>query len=116
MVKQLLIDTLQPLGYDVILEGSLSPREYPDSFITFWNFNSSNTSFDNDDAVTEYGFNIRFYSKSPNTVERAKKLILKALKEAGFIPHGRGNDFTFNDETLHLGWSVDVYFLEVNDE
>lgn len=115
-VKELLINTLQPLGYNVILEGSLSPREYPDSFITFWNFTSSNTSFDNDDMVTEYGFNVRFYSTSPVVVEENKRLILKALKKAGFIPDGCGNDFTFSQETLHLGWSVDVYFMEENNE
>lgn len=115
-VKERLIETLQPLGYDVILEGSLSPKDYPDSFITFWNFTSSNTSFDNEDMVTEYGFNIRFYSKSPIVVEENKRLILITLKKAGFIPDGRGNDFSFNQETLHLGWSIDVYFMEENDE
>ena len=113
-MKQYLIDALTPLGFPVLLEGSLSPKSYPDSFITFWNFYSSNTSFDNDDMMTEYGFNIRFYSVSPNEVEKAKKLILKALKDAGFIPDGKGNDFTFNSETQHLGWSVDVYILEEN--
>lgn len=115
-MKQYLIDTLTPLGYPVLLEGSIAPKEYPESFITFWNFYSSNTSFDNDDMATEYGFNIRFYSTSPSVVEETKKLILKTLKNAGFIPDGRGNDFTFNSETQHLGWSVDVYFTEVHYE
>lgn len=114
-MKQKLIDTLTPLGYPVILEGSLSPKEYPDSFITFWNFMTSNRSFDDDDVMTEYGFNVRFYSTSPSLVETTKILILKTLKSAGFIPDGCGNDFTFNSETLHLGWSVDVYILEGND-
>lgn len=114
-MKQYLIDTLTPLGFPVILEGSLSPKDYPESFITFWNFTSSNTSFDNDDLVTEYGFNIRFYSTSPSLVETNKKIILKTLKSAGFIPDGCGNDFTFSQETSHLGWSVDVYILEEND-
>lgn len=114
-MKQKLIDTLTPLGYPVILEGSLSPKEYPDSFITFWNFMTSNRSYSNEDEITEYGFNVRFYSTSPTLVEDNKKLILKALKKAGFIPDGCGNDFTFSSETSHLGWSVDVYILEENE-
>lgn len=113
-MKQFLIDTLTALGYPVILEGSIAPKNYPDTFITFWNFMSANRSFDDEDKLTEYGFNVRLYSKSPNLVEKTKKLILKTLKSAGFIPDGCGNDFTFNSETSHLGWSVDVYILEDN--
>ena len=115
-MKQYLIDTLTPLGYSVLLEDTLAPKEYPDAFIAFWNFDSSNRSFSNVDEVTEWGFNIRFYSKSPNEVEIARKNILKALKGAGFIPDGCGNDFTFNADTLHLGWSVDAYILEENKD
>lgn len=114
-MKQKLIDVLSQFGFPVILEGSLSPEGYPETFITFWNFDSSNRCFDGEDEVTEYGFNVRLYSKSPATVEKNKKLILRTLKDEGFIPDGRGNDFTFNSQTLHLGWSVDVYYLEVAD-
>lgn len=114
-MKELLIETLKKLGFPVLLESTLSPKDYPDTFITFWQFDSSNSSYDNDDMVTEWGFNVRLYSKSPTLVEENKKLILKTLKEAKFIPDGKGFDFTYEAETQHLGWSVDVYFLEVNN-
>lgn len=114
-MKEYLIETLSALGYPVILEGSLAPKSYPESFISFWNFSSYNRSFDDEDKLTEYGYNVRFYSTSPAVVEKAKKDILKTLKSAGFIPDGCGNDFTFNSETAHLGWSVDVYILEDNE-
>lgn len=114
-MKQYLIDTLTPLGYPVVLESSIAPKNYPDSFITFWNFDSSNTSYDDEDRYTEYAYNVRFYSVDPALVEKAKKDIMKALKGAGFIPDGCGNDFTFNSQTCHLGWSVDVYILEDNE-
>ena len=115
-MKQKLIDVLKSFGYPVVLERSLAPNEYPDTFITFWNFDSSNLSYDNEDDITEYGYNVRLYSRDPNLVESTKKQILSALKKSGFIPDGCGNDFTFNSETLHLGWSVDVYILEENED
>lgn len=114
-MKEDLIRTLEPLGFPVILEGTLAPKSYPETFITFWQFNSSNSSFDNDDAVTEWGFNIKLFSTSPTVVEENKKLVLKTLKQSGYIPDGKGFDFAFDSETRHLGWSVDVYFLEVNE-
>lgn len=112
-MKEKLIETLSPLNFPVFLEGSLSPEKYPDEFITIWEFMSANRSYSNEDIVTEYGYNVRFYSRSPESVEKNRKLILKTLKDANFIPDGCGNDFVFSDETEHLGWSVDVYILEV---
>lgn len=114
-MKEFLITTLEPLGFPVFQEGTLAPKDYPETFITFWQFDSSNLSYSNDDMVTEWGFNIRLFSKSPRVVEDNKKLILKTLKEAKFIPDGKGFDFSYSVETQHLGWSVDVYFLEVNN-
>ena len=114
-MKEKLIGTLGAFGYPVILEGTLSPKDYPPTFFTFWNFTSSNRSFDDFDAVTEWGYNVRFYSTSPTLVEKSKRDILKALKNAGFIPDGCGSDFVYNTETSHLGWSVDVYILEENN-
>lgn len=116
-MKEYLIETLNAFGYPVVLERSLAPKDYPDTFITFWNFSSSNLVFDNTSTTwTNWGFNIRLYSKSPVVVENTKKLILKALKNAGFIPDGCGNDFTYSPETSHLGWSVDVYYTEENND
>ena len=80
-MKQRLIDTLTPLGYQVVLESTLAPDEYPDSFITFWNFRTSNMCFDNLSTYwTEWGFNIRFYSIDAEEVSKAKINILKAEK------------------------------------
>lgn len=114
-MKEKLINVLSVFGFSVRLEGSLSDKEYPETFITFWNFTSNNNSYSNDDLVTTWGYNVRLYSKNPVTVEDTKKLILKELKRNGFIPNGKGNDFVYSSETHHIGWSVDVYYLEVNN-
>lgn len=113
-MKELLIKTLSQFGFPVRLEGSLSDKEYPETFITFWNFTSTNDSYSNDDYVTTWGYNVRLYSKIPSVVEEVKINILKELKKAGFTPNGKGNDFVYSSETHHVGWSVDVYYLEGN--
>lgn len=113
-MKELLISTLAVFGFPVKLEGSLSPEEYPDTFFTFWNFTSNNGSYSNDDMVTTWGYNVRLYSTDPAKVETMKLDIIAGLKAAGFIPNGKGNDFVYSSETHHVGWSVDVYYMEVN--
>lgn len=114
-MKKRLIEILSQFGFSVRLEGSLSDNEYPETFITFWNFTSNNDSYSNEDLYTTWGYNVRLYSKNPSLVEEVKINILKELKKAGFTPNGKGNDFVYSSETHHVGWSVDVYCTEVND-
>ena len=113
-MKELLISILEKTGLEVFLEGSISPETYPDEFITVWQFDSSNRSYSNSDVVTEWAYNVRLFSKSPTRMEELKKLILSYLKENNFIPDGKGYDFSYDVNTHHMGWSVDVYILEVN--
>lgn len=113
-MKELLISILEKTDLEVFLEGSISPETYPDEFITVWQFDSSNRSYSNSDVVTEWAYNVRLFSKSPTRMEELKKLILSYLKENKFIPDGKGYDFSYDINTHHMGWSVDVYILEVN--
>lgn len=114
MIKETLIALLDSTGYEAYLEGSIAPENFPDNFFTVWQFSSTNESYSNNEALTRWGFNVRFYSLSPATVEQVKDKVLRLLKEANFIPDGKGNDFVFSSEVQHTGWSVDVYFIEVN--
>lgn len=115
-MKQKLIDALIPLGFPVLLKGTIAPKDYPDDIILFWNFSSENTSFENGDYVTNWGFEIRYLSNNPLNVENNKKLILKTLKDAGFIADGKGYDIATDTSTPTVtGWGCDFYFLEVNN-
>lgn len=111
--KENLITILETFGYPVILQGSMQPDEdYPDDFITFQTFDSDTPlSFDNDDAVTTWTFNVNYFSNNPANVAENPPLIRTALKTAGFIPHGRGYDL-ISDDPNFTGWAMEFDFLE----
>lgn len=96
------------------LNGTLSPSEYPDEYCTFFQFSSRNESYSNGIAVIRHGFNIRAYARTPERLEEITESILSTLRGLGFIADGNGYDLT-SDETGRLGWTVDTYFLEVNN-
>lgn len=69
-MKNLLIETLEPLGFPIKLQGSLGQDEqYPDSFFTFWNNDSYDEEFyDNKEHETVWDFDLNFYSNNPALV------------------------------------------------
>lgn len=112
-VKQMFLTAVEPLGYPVFLQGSLSDDEpYPDSFFTFWNNESfEKKSYDNRETFIEWDFDLNFYSNDPVLVN-GKLLDAKiALKRAGFIVGGAGYDI-LSDEPTHTGRGTQVIYLE----
>ena len=61
-VKQAFISALEPLGYPIYLQGSISQNTpYPPSFFTFWNSESfERKSYDNRETFIEWDFNLNF--------------------------------------------------------
>ena len=112
-MKELLIQTLDILGYPVMLQGTLSDdAPYPDSFITFLTVDSFGTSaFDNETASTAWRYQVTFYSVDPALLATEAARIRATLKAAGFIPQGKGRDLP-SDEPTHTGWTQDFYYLE----
>lgn len=116
-VKALLTNMLDSLGYPVFLQGSILPeQEYPDSFITFFTLSSDDKEhFDNEVSAWSWLFQVAFYSADPELVESVPATIRKTLKNAGFIPQGKGIDI-LSDEPTHTGWVQEFYFIERNDK
>lgn len=112
-MKQKLIDELEKFGYPVFLQGSLNEDEaYPDSFITFWvDDTTDNSHHDNDTTSYAWDFSVIFYSSDPALVNSKPEEIRKALKQAGFIPQGKGRDIP-SDEPSHTGWAQDYFYIE----
>lgn len=112
-MKTLLIQTLETLGYPVILQGTIAETEpYPDDFITFWTADTSEAhAFDNDTALTSWLFYVNFYSTNPANVATESTRIRTTLKNAGFIPQGKGRDLP-SDVQTHTGWTCEFYKLE----
>lgn len=112
-MKNLLISELEKFGYPVFLQGSLNDDEaYPETFITFFTDYTVYVSYyDNDVYSVEWNISVIIYSSIPQIVNEKPIEIIKALKKAGFIPQGKGQD-VFSDEQTHTGWAMDFKYLE----
>lgn len=115
-MKSKLINLLETLGYPVFLQGSLNSEEdYPDSFFTFWNFDTPEEAFyDNEANQALWGFWIYFYSVEPELVEIMPERARKLLKENGFILQGKAHDISV-DKPTHTGAFITVYVKELYD-
>ena len=116
-MKQNLIDILKSRGFPVYLQGSLNvDAKYPDSFFTFWNFETPEGAFyDNQANLSFWGFWIYFYSSDPILVETEIDAIIKLLKSNGYVVTGKGEDADSGRDT-HTGRMITVYKQEVYNE
>lgn len=112
-MKQLLIDTLESI-YPTFKQGTLNDQEaYPDNFITYWvDYTDDGVHLDNEVRSIEWSFSVIFYSTSQALVDTVPAQIRADLKNAGFIPQGRGNDIA-SDRPSHKGWAMDFIGVEI---
>ena len=116
-MKQLLIDTLKQIGFvegkTLFLQGTLNPdKAYPKTFVTFWTNTDDNAHFDNEAYSVDWSFSVVLYSNSAAIVNTKPNEIRAALKAAGFIPQGKGQDIP-SDEKTHTGWQMDFVYTEI---
>lgn len=116
-MKDLLITTLEPLGYPIRLQGSLGENEsYPESFFTFWNNDTPDGShYDNEAMDYVWDFDLNFYSNDPELVNTVLLEGIKKLKEVGFVTRGKGHDVA-SDEPTHTGRGINVLIIEMKEE
>ena len=116
-MKQKLIDALVGCGFvegqTLFLHGTMNPAEaYPESFVTFWTDDAPDgVHFDNSTGSYDWAFSVIFYSSSPAQTNTRPHEIRAALKAAGFIPQGKGQDAP-SDEPTHTGWAMDFVITE----
>ena len=112
-MKQELISILATLGYPIFLQGTLQSTEaYPESCFTFWNFDTPEAAFyDNDAGRAVWGFWIYFYSSNPLLVETEPEKARKLLKQNGYILDGKAQDISV-DKPTHTGAFFTVYKFE----
>ena len=112
-MEDLLITTLEALGYPVKLQGSLLPHEsYPDHFFTFWNDSADGISYySNDEHAIVWTYSLNFYSIDPLLVNTKLLEAKRLLKDAGFIVTGAGYDVV-SDEVTHTGRGITVTYRQ----
>ena len=113
-MKEQLISILEefcPNG--VFLQGTLNDdEEYPQKFITFFTADSEYDSFyDDDPNRINWSVSVIFYSSNPAEVQTVPPQIIRALKNAGFIPQTAGID-VISDVQTHTGWAMDFIYPE----
>lgn len=112
-VKQLLIDTISSFNYPIFLQGTLSnDTAYPDSFFTFFNNNSNDSMFyDNQETQTIWDFDLNFYSNDPELVNSVLLEAKSLLKAQDFIVNGAGYD-VLSDEVTHTGRGINIIYIQ----
>jgi len=112
-MEDLLIELLESFGYDVSLQGSVADEEeYPESFFTWWNNDSSDGShYDNESQSEIFDYDVNFYSMDPALPYSMLKKAKELLKKNGFIVSGSGHSVA-SDEPTHTGRGMNVLYRE----
>lgn len=112
-MEDLLISTLEALGYPVRLQGSLLPDDsYPDSFFTFWNDSTDGTSFySNVEGAILWSYSLNFYSTDPVLVNSKLVEAKRLLRSAGWVTSGAGYDVP-SDEPTHTGRGISLLYRQ----
>ena len=113
-MKEKLIQLLNSICPDnVYLQGTLNENaDFPQKFITFFTSDTEDIEhFDNKVAATAWSFSVIFYSNDPAEVNTIPATITAALKNAGFIPDGKGRDIASN-KAGYTGWAMDFAIRE----
>lgn len=108
-MKEELIKLLEPLGYDISLQGSYNDNdEYPDTFITFWNYATEYLGYYNNEPTrAAYGYWIYLYSNDPQKVEDGVNQMLSIFEKAGWSITNVGEDMPSGVPT-HTGRMIEV--------
>ena len=108
-----LIQLLESFGYPVYRQGSISEDEsYPETFFTFWNNLSEESTFYDNESHSEVGdFDVNLYSTDPTLIYTKLKEAKQLLKQNNFIIADSGHD-VLSDEQTHTGRGMNVLIIE----
>lgn len=103
----------EKIGLDYSRQGSYSNEsEYPPSFFTFWNYNTNEEAFyDNESNKAIWEWNVYYYTNDPSTLYSRMEEFIKLAKEEGFIPEGLGYDVA-SDRPDYPGRMVRIKYIE----
>lgn len=102
-------------GVDYHRQGSLSEgKKWAKSFFTFWNFNTPDEGFyDNESHRTVWYWQVYYYTSNPATLYTGIEDFISKAKSAGFIVDGKGIDIP-SDRPDYVGRMVTVIWIENN--
>ena len=107
-------EVFERLGVPYYRQGSFSSEsDYEDvSFYTFWNPNSDERAFYDDEAhMATWHWDIFYYTSDPSTLYSGIDDFARLAKEVGFTVVGRGRD-TQSDRPDYPGRTIRVIYIE----
>lgn len=111
-IVDLLVSTLESLNYPVFLQGTFTGDSYPETYITYF-VESYDDRAHYDDNATSWDFSttVIVYSKDPAKLFSVPATVRTTLKNAGFIPVGKGYNI-FSDDPNYTGWTNQYLYLD----
>ncbi len=89
-----------------------SSEDYPNSFFTFWNFDTPEDGFfDNEANRAIWYWQIYYYSNDPSTIYSKMQEFINLAKQERFIVEGKGNDIPC-DRPDYTGRMVRIKYIE----
>lgn len=103
----------EQIGLEYSRQGSYSDvSEYPESFFTFWNFDSPEGGFyDNNAKRTVWLWQVYYYTRKPETLYTMMDDFIRLAKAEGFVIEGRGHDIP-SDRPDCVGRMITIKYLE----
>lgn len=106
-------NVFEQIGLDYSRQGSYSDNsEYPESFFTFWNFDTPEEGFyDNEAKRTVWFWQVYYYTKDPSTLYTRMDEFIRLAKAEGFTVEGRGFDIA-SDRPDYPGRTIRIKYAE----
>lgn len=111
-------EVFQKTGLPYSRQGSYSDvSEYPDGgFFTFWNHETPDTMFyDNDAHATVWTWRIYYYTNDPSTLYSKVDEFVALAKASGFVTDGKGYDVG-SDRPDYPGRAIQIKYIETNND
>lgn len=110
-------ETFEQIGLTYSRQGSFTKeKKLPDSFFTFWNIESSDKSFyDNEVHEIKWDWLVYFYTNDPKILYSKLEEFIKIAKSKGFKVDGKGKDIP-SDIPNYSGRYVKLLYVENNTE
>lgn len=105
----------EKMGLEYSRQGSYSDEsEYPPSFFTFWNYDTPDEGFyDNESHRTVWYWQVYYYTRDPATLYSRMDEFIGLAEAEGFITEGRGEDIP-SDRPDYPGRTIRIKFIQNN--
>lgn len=106
-------EVFEAIGLEYARQGSYTDEsEYPESFFTFWNADTPEAGFYDDEAhKAVWVWYVYFYTKDPSLIYSKPDQFIKIAKEKGFIPQGKPKDLASGSPD-YFGRYVQLKYIE----